>query len=55
MLFAARIDADDDTKPIISASQAAVDAMSPDVDSIFAAQIHLAPLIIFTRQLDLQP
>ncbi len=48
MLFAPR-DHNEHAEPVIGATQAAVDAIRPDIGPFVAAQIGLAPVVLFRR------
>ena len=52
----AAVDADDNehAKPIVRSAQPAVDTIRPDVDPFVAAQIDLAPIVVFCCPLALR-
>src|SRR6056297_268831 len=47
-------DHDEHAKPIVGATQTTVNPVSPDIDPFVAAQVSLAPVIVFRRPLALE-
>lgn len=57
VLFAKGVNTDynQNTKPVITASQPAIDADCPDIDPFIAAQISFGPIIVLRCPLALEP